>query len=146
MMRKVLLAACALVAMAGAATAQIKPAAASAEVYWVLTVTVPPGNMEKFKHVVAGLVAASKQEPGTLEYEYAASADNGTVEIVERYIDSDAVVHHVVDNFGARFSKDFLALVKPTRFVVFGTPNAKAKEVLAAFNPVYLTPFDGFTR
>lgn len=146
-MRKMLLALTALGGMITTAEAQtIKPAAGSTEVYWDLTVTVPAGNMDKFKQVVAGLVAASKQEPGTLEYEYAATADNGTVDIVERYVDSAAVIHHVVDNFGAHFSKDFLALVKPTRFVVYGTPSDKAKEVLAAFNPVYLTPFDGFTR
>src|SRR5437763_1410828 len=95
---------------------------------------LPPGNMDKFKQVVAGLVAASKQEPGTLEYEYAATADNGTVDIIERYVDSDAVVHHVVDNFGAHFAKQFLALVKLTRFAVYGTPSAKAKEALAALN------------
>ena len=145
-MRKALLPVLVLAAMTGTAAAQTKPAQGSTEIYWSLTVTVPPGNMDKFKQVVAGLVAASKQEPGTLEYEYAASADNGTVDIIERYVDSDAVVHHVVDNFGAHFSKDFLALVKPVHFVVYGTPNTKAKEVLAPFNPVYMTPFDGFTR
>ena len=145
-MRTVLLSVCALGAMTAAAMAQTKPAVGSTEVYWDLTVAVPPGNMEKFKEVVAGLVAASKQEPGTLEYEYAVSADNGTVDIIERYVDSAAVVHHVVDNFGAHFSKQFLALVKPTRFVVYGTPSPEAQKVLAGFNPMYLTPFDGFTR
>lgn len=147
-MRTILVSVCALAAMTGTAVAQapIKPAAGSTEMYWDLTVSVPPGNMDKFKQVVAGLVAASKQEPGTLEYEYAVSPDGSTIDIVERYVDSDAVVHHVVDNFGAHFSKDFLGLVKPTHFVVYGVPNAKAKEVLAGFNPVYMTPFDGFTR
>ena len=147
-MRTIVVSICALAAMTATATAQgqIKPAAGSTEIFWDLTVSVPPGNMDKFKQVVAGLVAASKQEPGTLEYEYAASADGSTVDIVERYVDSDAVVHHVVDNFGAHFAKDFLALVKPTRFVVYGKPSAKAEEVLAGFKPVYMTPFDGFTR
>jgi len=91
-------------------------------------------------------VEATKQESGALQYEYAVSPDNKTVDIVERYVDSDAVVHHVADNFGPRFSKEFLALVQPTRFVVYGAPNAKVKEVLAAFKPVYMTLFDGFTR
>jgi hypothetical protein len=81
-------------------------------------------------------------------YEYAASADNSTVDIFERYVDSAAVVHHVVDHFGAHFSKEFLTLVKPVpgRFFVYGTPDAKAKEALAGFNPIYVTPFDGFSR
>src|SRR5579864_915255 len=146
-MRMLMVSLVALGAMTLPAAAQTpKPAAGSSEVYWDLTVAVPPGNMDKFKEVVAGLVAASKQEPGTLEYEYTVSADNGTVDIIERYVDSAAVVHHVVDNFGAHFSKQFLALVKPTRFVVYGTPSPEAQKVLTGFNPVYLTPFDGFTR
>lgn len=145
-MRRLMLATVALATMPAAAMAETKPAAASTEIYWDLTVSVPPGNMEQFKQVVAGLVAASQQEPGTLEYEYAANADGSTVDIVERYVDSDAVVHHVVDNFGAHFSKQFLALVKPERFVVYGTPSDQAKQVLAGFNPIYMTPFDGFTR
>lgn len=147
-MRTMIVSFCALAAMISPAMAQgqIKPAVGSSEVYWTLTVSVPAGNMEKFKQVVAGLVAASKQEPGTLEYEYAATADNSTVDIVERYVDSAAVVHHVVDNFGAHFAKEFLALVKPVRFAVYGTPDEKAKQALAALNPIYLTPFDGFTR
>ena len=145
-MRKALLSTCLLAAMVGSAAGQTKPAAGSTEVYWVVTFTVPPGNMDKFKQVVDRLVAATKQEPGTLEYEYTVTADNGTVDIIERYVDSDAVIHHVVDNFGAHFAKDFLALVKPARFVVYGTPSDKAREALAGFNPIYMTPFDGFTR
>jgi quinol monooxygenase YgiN len=132
--------------MVGSVAAQTKPAVGSSEVYWVVTLTVLPENMDKFKQVVAGLVAATKQEPGTLEYEYTVGSDGTTVDIVERYVDSDAAIHHVVDNFSAHFSKDFLALAKPTRLVVYGTPNDKAKEILAGFNPMYMTPFDGFTR
>jgi len=144
--QKILLSMCLLSAMMATAAAQTKPAAGSKQIYWVVTFTVPPGNMDKFKQVVARLVDATKQEPGALEYEYTATSDNGTVDIIERYADADAVVHHVADNFGPNFSKEFLALVKPARFVVYGTPNAKVKEVLAGFNPTYMTPFDGFTR
>lgn len=131
--------------ISGSAAAQTKPAVGSSEVYWVVTVTVLPENMDKFKQVVAELVAATKQEPGTLEYEFTVGADGTTVDIVERYVDSDAVVHHVVDNFSAH-AEDFLALAKPGRFAVYGTPSDKVKEVLAGFNPMYMTPFDGFTR
>jgi quinol monooxygenase YgiN len=145
-MRKILLCACVLAAMTGTVAAQTHPVGGSSEVHWVATVMVPPGNMDKFKQVVAGLVAASQQEPGTLQYEYAVGSDNSTVDLVERYADSDAAIHHMADNFGPHFSKDFLELVKPVRFVVYGIPSAKAKEMLAPFNPIYMTPFDGFTR
>jgi quinol monooxygenase YgiN len=140
----------AVIALGGiplAAQAQTtKPAVGSNEVYWVVTVSVPPGRMDDFKQVVDQLVAATKEEPGTLEYEYSASADQSTVDIVERYRDSNAVVAHVTQTFAPKFSKPFLDIAKPVRFVVYGMPTAEAKKVLEGFNPVYMTPFNGFTR
>jgi quinol monooxygenase YgiN len=123
-----------------------KPAVGSDEVYWVVTVSVPAGRMNDFKQVVDQLVAATKEEPGALGYEYNASADQSTVDIVERYRDSNAAVVHVTQTFAPKFSKAFLDIAKPVRFVVYGTPTAEAKKVLEGFNPVYMTPFNGFTR
>jgi len=145
-MRRILLSACVLSAMTGTVAAQTKPIAGSNEIHWVATLAVPPGNMDKFKQVVTELVAASQQESGILQYEYAANGDNGTVDITERYVDSDAVIHHLADTFAPRFSKEFFELAKPVRFVVYGTPSTKVKEAMAPFNPIYMTPFDGFTR
>ena len=145
-MRKMWLSVCVLAAMTAPAAAQTKAAAGSNEIHWVVTVMVPQGNIDKFKQLAAKLVTATQQEPGTIQYEYSVGSDDSTVDITERYVDSDAALHHLVDNFGPHFSKEFFELAKPGRFVVYGTPSAKAKEVMAPFNPVYMTPFDGFTR
>ena len=37
-------------------------------------------------------------------------------------------------------------LVKPVRFVVYGVPTDELKKTLADFHPIYMTPFDGFTK
>jgi hypothetical protein len=47
-------------------------------------------------------------------------------------------------NFGQNFAKEFLSLVKPVRFV--GMPTDELKKALADFHPIYMTPFDGFTK
>jgi len=39
-----------------------------------------------------------------------------------------------------------MPLVKSVRFVVYGAPNDELKKALADFHPIYMTPFDGFTR
>jgi quinol monooxygenase YgiN len=147
-MRTVLLASIAAGAMMLQANAQTtaKPAVGSDEIAWVITFHVQPDQLADFKKVVAPLVAATKEEPGALDYEYYVGADQSTVDILERYRDSNAVVTHVTQIFGPKFSKAFLALAKPTRFVVYGTPSAEAQKILAGFHPVYMTPFDGFTR
>ena len=121
-----------------------KPAAGSDQIYWVVTFTVD--EMDKFKPVVQKLVAATEKEPGTLEYEYAVGDDQKTVDIFERYANSHAAVVHVTENFGPNFSKDFLAVAKPIRFVVYGVPTDELKKTLADFNPIYMKPFDGFTK
>ena len=101
----------------------------------ILVITFTVDQMDKFKPIVQKLVAATEKEPGTLEYEYAIGDDQKTVDIFERYINSHAAVVHVTENFGPNFSKDFLAVAKPTRFVVYGVPTEELKKTLADFKP-----------
>ena len=115
------------------------------EIYWIVTCAVRPNQLAEFKMVVGQLVAAAKEEAGTLAYELAVDADQSTIHIFERYRDSDAVVSHVTQTFGP-FAERFLTLVKVSGFVVYGTPSAEAQKVLVGFNPVYMSLFDGFTR
>ena len=101
----------------------------------------------KFKPIVNKLVAATEKEPGTLAYEYTVGNDQKTVDIYERYTNAHAAVVHVTENFGPNFSKEFMALAKPERFVVYtAAPTDELKKTLADFHPIYMAPFDGFTR
>ena len=104
----------------------------SEQVYWVITFTVD--QMDKFKPLVSKLVAAT------------VGADQKTVDIYERYSNSKAAITHLVDNFVPNFSKEFMALAKPQRFVVYGAASDDLKKTLADFHPTYMTSFDGFTR
>ena len=113
----------------------VKPAAGNDEVYWVLTVTVD--NMDEFKSLVGKLVAATEKEPSALQYEYNVGDDHKTVDIYERYADSKAGLFHLGQTF-PNFSKEFFALAKPTRFVIYGTPTDEFKcngEPLADVTP-----------
>jgi quinol monooxygenase YgiN len=122
-----------------------KPSVGSDQVYWVITFTVD--QMDKFKQIVKKLVAATEKEPGTLAFEYSVGNDQKTVDRYERYTNAHAAVVHVTENFGPNFSKEYLALAKPERFVVYtAAPTDELKKTLADFHPIYMTPFDGFTR
>ena len=46
----------------------------------------------------------------------------------------------------AAFSKEFFAVAKLTRWVIYGTPSDEFKEANADFHPIYMTPSDGFVR
>jgi hypothetical protein len=54
------------------------------------------------------------------------------------------MVHLVA--FGQNFAERFFAILKPTRFVVYGSPNQAVKDALAAFNPTYMVSAAGFSR
>ena len=115
------------------------------ELFWVFTLGVKPGKFTEFKHLVSSIVAATRNEPGTLAYQYAVSDDQRTVHIYERYRDSEAFVVHVAQTFSG-YAERFLSLVSVESLVVYGAPNVQARQALDTFNATYMTLFDGFSR
>lgn len=115
------------------------------DLYWVFTLDVKPGRFAEFRALVADIVAASHEEPGTLAYQYSVNADETMVHIFERYRDSAAFVSHVEQTFGA-FAERFLSMVTVASLVVYGNPDAAARKALDGFNASYMTLFDGFAR
>src|SRR6478735_1961973 len=115
----------------------------SKQVYWVFTVTVD--QMDKFTPLIPKLVAATEKEPGALQFEFNIGDDQKTVDIFERYMDSKAALFHQAESFGP-FSKEFFAVAKLTRWVIYGTPSDEFKKANADFHPIYMTAFDGFVR
>ena len=57
------------------------------EIYWVVTCAVRPDQLAEFKTIAGQLVAAAREEAGTLAYEFAIDADQSTIHIFERYRD-----------------------------------------------------------
>jgi len=115
------------------------------EIYWLVTCAVKPGRFEQFTEVVKPLVEATKAKDGSLAYDYTVNKDATLVHIFESYRDSTAVVSHVTKVF-PQFAEGFLDCVDITGFVVFGTPDDEAKQMLDDFGSVYMQPFEGFTR
>jgi quinol monooxygenase YgiN len=115
----------------------------SEQVYWVFTVTVD--QMDKFTPLIPKLVAATKKEPGALQFEFNIGDDQKTVDIFERYADSKAALFHQAESF-APHSKEFFAVAKLARWVIYGTPSDEFKKANADFHPIYMKLFDGFVR
>jgi quinol monooxygenase YgiN len=115
----------------------------SEQMYWVFTVTVD--QMDKFTPLVTKLVAETKKEPGALQFECNIGEDQKTVDFFERYTDSKAALFHQSESF-APFSKEFFAMAKLIRWVIYGTPSDEFKKANADFHPIYMTALDGFVR
>jgi quinol monooxygenase YgiN len=110
----------------------------------LFTLAIKPGDFPAFKALVAQIVVATKEEPGTLVYEYSVNEEQSVAHILERYM-VESVVSHVDTTF-APFGQRFLELCTITRLVVYGTPDAEIRKRLDPFGAVYMTPFDGFSR
>ena len=63
--------------------------------------------------------------------------------IVVRWLDRNG---NVVRSFGPKFSERFFEILKPTRFVTYGTPSAEVKDAVVPFNPVYISLRFGWVR
>src|SRR6266446_3522795 len=100
--------------------------------YIALTYTgeVLPGQIDNFKQVATKVIAAVAQEPGTLMYEWTLRPDQKTFDAVELYQSSDAVVAHV-KHVLSEFGKELGQVQKEVQFMVYGSPDAQAKQVLA---------------
>lgn len=118
----------------------------SDNVHWVLELTIKDGALDGFKALMNEMVSATQaNEPGTLNYEWFIDQAGQTCHLYERYADSAATMTHL-GSFGAKFAERFLALAAPTRFVVYGNPNAEVRNALAGFGAVHMTQIAGFAR
>src|SRR5215472_19139176 len=102
-------------------------------IVFLYTGEVLPGQMDNFKRVATKVIAAVAQEPGTLMYEWSLRPDQKTFDAVELYQNSDAAVAHV-KHVVSEFGKDLGQVQKALQLVVYGSPDARAKQVLEPFN------------
>ena len=147
-MRKLLISLSALALVAFSARAQT-PASQhglkAGSIAIVVTGEVLPGQMDNFRQLVPRLVAAVAEEPGTLVYEWNFHPDQKTYNVMEVYQNSDAFVAHA-KHVASDFLKELGQVRKNTNAIVFGSPDAQAKELLARLDPVYTSHIDGFMR
>jgi quinol monooxygenase YgiN len=115
------------------------------QVSWIIELAVKPGELDTFKTLMEEMVAGTNTEPTSLNYEWHISEDESTVHIYEKYADSEAMISHV-SGFLEKWAARFMSSVDVTRFVVYGSPNDAAREMLGGFGPVYMGPWGGFAR
>jgi quinol monooxygenase YgiN len=115
-------------------------------VRWVLELNIKDGELENFNTLMNDMVEATKaNEPGTANYEWFVSGDGKQCHICERYVDSAAVMAHLA-NFGEKFAERFLAILDPTRLVVYGDPSSEARNALAGLGAIHMEQVGGYAR
>jgi quinol monooxygenase YgiN len=112
----------------------------SRQISWRLVLAIKPGPIDEFQALTAEMVESTRTEIGTLIYERFISEDRQFLHGYERYADSRAAVDHL-EHFSDRFDVRLLSLAVRIKLSVYGTPDAKLKELLDAQGARYFAPF-----
>lgn len=114
----------------------------STYVHWVIELKIAKVQSAAFKALADEAVASTRQEPGTLGYDWNIADDGETVNIYECFEDSAAALAHM-ENFG-KFRERFRAMITPVSFTIYGSPSAEVRQALASRDVRYFTPIAGF--
>ena len=113
------------------------------EVFWRIEVEVLAGKQEEFHAVVSDLIASSKKEPGTLDYDWYFDAERRVCHTYERYRDSDAVIAHATA-FGVQFAERFQSCCRQIGLDVYGSPSEAARGLLSKYDASFFEKWLGF--
>jgi quinol monooxygenase YgiN len=127
-----------------ASTPQDLLAPGSRPVTYKLVLNIKDGQLDAFRAVMTEMVTSTKQEPGTLVYEWYLTTDGKTCHINERFHDSAAHAAHG-EGF-KKFAERFLACVEVVSMTVYGNPEEAARARLARLEPTYIPGIGGFRR
>lgn len=110
---------------------------------WIVEGRIREGKREEFEAVMKDLVAATRSEEGTLNYQYYLS-EAGDVLVYERFKDVAAAHAHI--NTWDEYADRWIAAAEPTRMVHLGDLPTDLRKRHAALEPLLFRPFGGFAR
>lgn len=122
-------------------------------VFFVVELEIQPGQVDDLRAVAEEMVKlANSNEPGTLNYEYFLSEDEGTCHIYERYVDIDALGVHSA-SFPAELNERSQAF-RPRRLTAYGNVPGEVRaqridpirQAVPGFEAAYMKPLSGFSR
>jgi len=102
---------------------------------------IEPGNLVEFKQTAAEVLAISRQEPGTLRYDYFLNAAETTCVVLEVFANSAACLAHLV-GVGARLGR-LMILGGGMEIECFGNPSPELVAATAPLSPVIYSLLDG---
>ena len=109
----------------------------------VVDLTIHERKFDAFETVAQEMIAGSREEPGTLAYEWYLSDDRQSCRLVESYKNADAVLTRFTGPVVQVMVPKLLEVASLTGFEVHGNPGAKATEMLKGFGAQIFLPWLG---
>jgi len=109
---------------------------ASKIVRFTVSLSIADGKLEAFEKIAEAMLAATRNEPGALGYDWCLSSDRRQCRLLETYANADAVVAHLTGPVVQEYVPKVLTVAALNSFEVYGDPGTKASAMLAGFGAV----------
>jgi quinol monooxygenase YgiN len=118
----------------------------SDEVHINVSLTIHEGKLNEFQAIAREMVKATQQEPGTRRYEWYLSSDGTSCQLIETYLDSDALLAHFNGWAVKEGVPKMLKTADVNGFEVYGNPGPQAREILSDFGAEIFLYWHGLDR
>jgi quinol monooxygenase YgiN len=115
-------------------------------VRFTVDLTINAGEFDKFESIAQEMIAGSRKEPGTLEYDWHLSGDRRRCRLLEAYADADAVLAHLKGPVVQELVPRLLEASSIGGFEVYGDPGPKAAQMLAGLGAEVFWLWQGLNR
>jgi len=103
-------------------------------------------QLEEFKSIAKAMTSVTREEPGTLGYEWFTSADGKRFRLVETYVDSSALEAHFMGAAVQQWVPRLAQVCKVDGFEIYGDPGPKVAEMAGGFGAVIFQYWLGIDR
>ena len=101
---------------------------------------------DRFKSIAETMTAGSRNEPGTLGYEWFSSGDSKRFRLVETYVNADAVLAHFTGAVVQELVPKLAAVCTVSGFEVYGDPGPEVTEMATGFGAEIFQYWLGISR
>jgi quinol monooxygenase YgiN len=111
-----------------------------------VSLSVHDGKLDAFQAIAREMVEASRKEPGTLGYEWFMSDDGKHCQLIETYVDADAVLTHFAGPAVQVGVPKLLKTADVASFQIYGEPGPTVREGVGAFGAEIFSYWHGLDR
>ena len=115
-------------------------------VRFTVALTIAEGKLAAFEAIAQTMIAGTESEAGTLVYQFCMSSDRKRCRLIEKYVDADATLRHLMGPVVQELVPKILEVSTITGFEVYGDPGPKAGEMLAAVGAEIFEHWHGISR
>jgi quinol monooxygenase YgiN len=108
--------------------------------------TVEEAQLEPFQALAMAMTEGTNAEPGTLGYEWFASADRKRFRLVETYANASAIEAHFTGPVVQQWVPKLAAVATVDGFEFYGDPGPKVAAMAAGFGAVFFEYWLGIER